>query len=194
MRRMMPLLLVLAGLLAFAPAVSADTVGPPRESFDRVGFDADSSVCGAQSCTDTSIYAEHQVTSSGDEFTYVCTDQFTYNMRNGRGTDIGGCSDVPASALTVAGDLSSASLAPTSIEVCGSHHCTTITVSADLQASGPATAFRSRSSDRDGTCTFTYSDSGQRAYAVASITWDGTTLTADGSIFSSKTTFTSKCR
>jgi len=192
MRRVMPILLVLAGLLAFAPAVSADTVGPPRESFASVGFDAYSSVCGAQSCTDTSIYAEHQTTSSGDEFTYVCTDQFTYNMRTGRGTDVGGCSDVPA--LTVAGDLSSASLAPTSIDVCGSHHCTTITVSADLQGTGQATTFRSRYTERDGTCTFTYADSGQRAYAEASITWDGTTLTGDGSIFSSKTTFTSKCR
>ena len=66
MRRVMPFLLVLVGLLAFAPAVAADTVETPRESFESVGFDAFYSVCGAQTCTDTYVYAEHQTTSSGD--------------------------------------------------------------------------------------------------------------------------------
>ena len=194
MRRVMPILLVLVGLLAFAPAVAADTIGSPRESFESVGLEAFNSVCGAQTCTDTYVYAEHQTTSSGDTFTYACTDQFTYNIRTGRGTGGGGCSEIPASALTVSKDLSSASLAPTSVEFCVRRQCDTITISAELQATSGSATFRSRYTENDGTCTYTYADSGQRQYAAGSITWDGTTSAADGSIFSSKTTVTSKCR
>jgi len=194
MRRVMPILLVLIGLLAFAPAVAADTASSPRESFESVGFDAYSSVCGAQSCTDTYVYAERQTTSSGDTFTYACTDRFTYNIRTGRGTGGGGCSDIPASALTVSKDLSSASLAPTSVDVCTRRQCDPITISAELQATGGSATFRSRYTESDGTCTYTYADSGQRQYAAGSITWDGATSDAQGSIFSSKTTVTSKCR
>lgn len=193
MRRVMPILLVLVGMLTFAPAVAADTVGSPRESFQSVGFDAFSSVCGAQTCTDTFINAVEQTTSSGETFTFVCADRFTYNIRTGRGSGVGGCSDVSASDLTVSGDLSAASLASTSIEVCG-RRCETITVSAELQGTGEGSTFRSKFTERDPTCTFTYSESGKRQFATGSITWDGDTTDADGSIFSSKTTFTSKCR
>ena len=194
MRRVMPFLLVLVGLLAFAPAVAADTVATPRESFESVGFDAFYSVCGAQTCTDTYVYAEHQTTSSGDTFTYACADQSTYNIRTGRGTGGGGCSDIPASALTVSKDLSSASLAPTAVEFCIRRQCDSITISAELLGTGGSASFHSRYTERDGTCTFTYADSGQRAFAAGSITWDGATSDAEGSIFSSKTTFTSRCR
>jgi hypothetical protein len=193
MRRVLPILFVLAGLLAFAPAVAADTVENPRESYESIGFDAFSSFCGAQTCTDTSVSAGQQTTSSGETFTFVCADQFTYNIRTGRGSGAGGCSEVPASGLTVSSDLSAASLAPTSVEIC-SRHCETITVSAELQGTGEGATFRTRSTDRDGTCTFTYSESGQRQYATGSITFDGDTLDGEGSIFASKTTFTSRCR
>ena len=196
MRKAIPILFVMFALLAFAPGVAADTTSQrssPRESFSSTGFDAFSSVCGAQTCTDTFVYAEHQTTSSGETFTYVCTDQFTYNVRTGRGTGAGGCADVAASDLTVAGNLSSASLAPTSVEICG-RRCETITVSAELQATGGSSTFRSRYTESDGTCTFTYSDSGVRQFATGSITFDGATLDAQGSIFSSKTTFSSRCK
>ena len=93
----------------------------------------------------------------------------------------------------MSGDLSAASLSPTSIEIC-SRHCETITVSAELQGTGEGSTFRARSTDRDPTCTFTYSESGKRQFATGSITWDGDTFDADGSIFASKTTFTSRCR
>jgi hypothetical protein len=190
----LPFLLVLAGLLAFAPAASADTVGPPRESFASVGLEAFESVCGNQTCTDTHVYAERQTTSSGDTFIYACADQFTYSIRTGRGTGGGGCSDIPVSALTVSKDLSSASLSAVSVEFCVRRQCDQITISAELQATGGSATFRSRYSENDGTCTFTYADSGQRQFAAGSITWDGATSAADGSIFSSKTTVTSKCR
>ena len=195
MRRVMPFLLVLVGLLAFAPAVAADTIGSPRESFESVGLEAFDSVCGNQTCTDTYVYAERQTTSSGDIFTYACADQFTYSIRTGRGMGGGGgCSDIPTSALTVSKDLSSASLAPVSVDFCIRRQCNAITISADLQATSGSATFRSRYSENDGTCTFTYADSGQRQSAAGSITFDGATSAADGSIFSSKTTVTSKCR
>jgi hypothetical protein len=195
MRRVMPILLVLVGLLAFAPAVAADTVGSPRESFQSVGLEAFNSVCGNQTCTDTHVYAERQTTSSGDTFAYACADRFTYSVRTGRGMGGGGgCSDIPASALTVSKDLSSASLSSVSVEFCIRRQCDQVTISAELQATGGSATFRSRYSENDGTCTFTYADSGQRQFAAGSITWDGATSAADGSIFSSKTTVTSKCR
>jgi len=195
MRRLMPILVVMFAMLAFAPAVAGADVSAratPRESFESTGFDAFSSVCGAQTCTDTFVFSEHQTTSSGETFTYACADQFTYNIRTGRGSGSGGCAENVD--LTVADDLSSASLGSTGIEVCGRRHCDTIIVSAELQASGDSTTFRSRYTETDGTCTFTYSDSGERQFATGSITFDGATVDADGSIFSSRTTFSSRCR
>jgi len=96
--------------------------------------------------------------------------------------------------LTVADDLSSASLAPTAIEVCDGRHCETIVVSAELQGTGETTTFRNRYTERDGTCTFTYTDTGARQYATGSITFDGITSDAEGLISSSQTTFSSRCR
>ena len=103
----------------------------------------------------------------------------------------GGCSDdAGLRSDGVAEDLSSASLAPTGIEVCSRRHCDTITMSAELLGTGRfGDASAAGTPERDGTCTFTYSDSGERQFATGSITCDGATVDADGSIFSSKTTF-----
>jgi hypothetical protein len=188
MRRIAPIFLALFALLAFAPAVGAAT---PRESFETIGFEAFNSDCGAQTCTDTFIFANEQTTASGETFSFACVDQFTYNIRTGRGSGVSGCTETPN--IDVAGDLSTASLAPVAIEVCA-RRCETITVSAELQGSGDTATFRSRFTERDGTCTFTFSESGQRRFGTGSITFDGETLDAEGSIFSSKTTFTSRCR
>lgn len=195
MRRLVPILLVMFALLAYAPAAAganASARATPRESFESVGFDAWSSVCGAQTCTDTYIFASYQSTSSGETFSYACADQFTYNIRTGRGSGSGGCAENVD--LTVAGDLSSASLAPTAIEVCGRRHCETIIVSAELEGTGDLTTFKSRYTENDGTCTYTYSDTGQRRFATGSITFDGTTTDAEGWIYSAQTTFSSRCR
>jgi hypothetical protein len=189
MRRVMPILVVLFAVLAYAPAVAAAS---PRESFESVGFDAWSSECGTTTCTDTYVFAQYQTTSSGETFSYVCADQFTYNIRTGRGSGSGGCADV--ANLTVAGDLSSASLAPTGIEVCGRRHCETIIVSAVLEGTGDLGTFKSRYTENDGTCTYTYSDSGKRRFGTGSITFDGATTNAEGFISSVQTTFSSRCR
>lgn len=195
MRRLMPILVVMFALLAYAPAAAganSTARATPRESFQSTGFDAFSSVCGALTCTDTFVYSEFQTTASGETFSYACADQFTYNIRTGRGTGSGGCAENVD--LTVADDLSSASLGSTAIEVCGRRHCDTIFVSAALQGSGESSTFRSRYTERDGTCTFTYSDSGERQFADGSLTFDGETLDAQGSIFSVQTTFSSRCK
>jgi hypothetical protein len=121
---------------------------------------------------------------------FACADQFTYDIRNGRGNGAGGCTETPD--FTVADDLSSASLAPTPFDVCQRNNCTTITVSAELVATGGSASFRSRYTERDGTCTFTYTDSGQSRQASGTITFDGVTVDADGSIRSIKTTVMSQ--
>jgi hypothetical protein len=189
MTRLATVLLAMLALLAFAPSVGAAS---PRENFESVGFDAFGSECGQQTCTDTSVFVDKQTTSSGETFLFACADQFTYNIRNGRGTGGGGCTETPD--VTVADDLSSASLAPTQIEVCRRNNCTTVTVSAQLEATGASASFRSRFTERDGTCTFTFTESGQSRQASGTITFDGVTVDADGSIRSAKTTVTSRCR
>jgi hypothetical protein len=194
MRRLTPILVVVFALLAYAPAVAGANAGvraTPREAFESTGFDAFNSVCGQQTCTDTYVYAQDQ-SSSSETFTYACVDQFTYNIRTGRGSGAGGCADNVD--LTVADDTSSATLAPTAIEVCDGRRCETIVVSAELQGTGETTTFRNRYTERDGTCTFTYVDTGAREYATGSITFDGTTSDAEGWISSTQTTFSSRCR
>ena len=189
MQRVATVFIVVVALLAFAPAAAAAS---PRENFESVGFDAFHSECGQQTCTDTNVFADIQSTSSGETFVFACVDQFTFNIRNGRGTGISGCSESPD--ITVADDLSSASLGPTAFEMCDAHHCDTITVSADLDGTGGTSTFKGRFTERDGSCTFTFSESGVRRSAVGTITFDGETLDAEGSIRSSKTSFTSRCR
>ena len=192
MRRIVPVVVVLLALLAFAPAVSADTAPLPRETFESVGFDAFNSECDARTCTDTFIYASEQTTSSGESFSYVCVDRFTYNLRTGRGSGGSGCTE--SADLTMAEDLSSATLAPTDIDFCDGRQCETITVSAELQGTGDTTTFRGRFTERDGTCTYTYADSGARRSATGTLTLDGSNIAIDGSIYTSRTTVTSKCR
>ena len=196
MRRLFTLVVVLFAVLALAPAASADTTAGPRPirgSYEAIGFDAFSSQCDERTCTDTYIYAEESTDSSGETFEYVCVDQWTYNLRTGRGTGSSGCTDT--TNLTVADDLSSATLAPTDIEVCGSQGrgCETVTVSADLEATGGRGSYRSRGTFREGNCTFTYTDSGVQRSAAGTITYDGEVMDAQGQIRTYESTFTERC-
>lgn len=197
MRRVAALFFVMISLLAFAPAAAADTTGEPggrpRQSYEGIGFFAYSSECGAQTCTDTYVYAEEGTTSSGETFEYVCVDQYTYNIRTGRGDYASGCTET--TNLTVANDLSSATLSPTDVELCGSaRRCETVTVAAELEGTGETATYRWRGSYKDGTCSFTYSDSGKEQFATGTITLDGETMDAQGSIRSYKSTYTERCR
>jgi hypothetical protein len=198
MRRLFTLVVVLFALLALAPAVAADTTAsqrPVRESFEATGFDAFSSECEGRTCTDTFVFAEEVTTSSGETFEYVCVEQVTYSTRTGRVTSQAfGCADT--TNLTVASDLSSATLSPTDVEVCGSQgrSCETVTVSAELEATGGRGSFRARGSFQEGNCTFTFVDSGEQRSAGGTITLDGDTMEAQGSIRTFQSTFTQRCR
>ena len=197
MRRLFTLVVVLFAMLALAPAASADTTAeqrPVRGSYEAIGFDAYSSECDARTCTDTFIYAEESTDSSGQTYEYVCVDQFTYNVRTGRGTSSSGCAET--TNLTVADDLSSATLSPTAVEVCGSEgrSCETVIVSADLEATGGRGSYRSRGTYREGNCTFTYTDSGVQRSAAGTITYDGDVMDAQGQIRTYKSTYTERCK
>lgn len=189
MRRLITLIVIGMTLLALAPPVAADTEPVPRESFTTVGFDAGSSVCDRNGCTDTFIRVEVQTTNSGDTFSFLCLDQFISRARTG--TFRGGCTE--DLSVAIAADLSSATLAPTTLQVC-SRNCEDVVVSAELAAVGEAASFSSRFSESDGTCRFTFAERGQRRPASGSLSIDDETLSVDGSIFSRDTTVTSRCR
>ena len=87
MRRVMPFLLVLVGLLAFAPAVAGGHRGDATRIVREHRIRRVLVRCVERRPARTRhVYAEHQTTSSGETFTYACADQFTYNIRTGRGS------------------------------------------------------------------------------------------------------------
>jgi hypothetical protein len=186
MRRVLLLLGVLFSLV-LPPSVAAAS---PRESFDRAGFDAFASECTRSSCTDTFVFAEIQVTDSGEVFTFACVDQHTF--RRGRESFAFGCEDDVK--VTVADDLSSATLSPTAFTICGGGHCSRVTISATMTAVAEESTFTSRFTERDANCTFSYSERGQRRRAEGTITIDGDALQAQGSISSSRVTLSERCR
>jgi hypothetical protein len=186
MRRVLLLLGVLFSLV-LPPSVAAAS---PRESFDRAGFDAFARECTRSSCTDTFVFAEIQVTDSGEVFTFACVDQHT--VRRGRESSAFGC--VEGANVSVADDLSSATLSPTTFTICGGGQCSRVTVSATLTAVSEEATFTARFTDRDENCTFAYSERGQRRRAEGTITVDGDALPAQGSISSSRVTLSERCR
>lgn len=170
MRRSISLLLGALLTAVIAAPAAADTA--PLDSYQVTGFSTYSSECGRLSCTDTYVYADI-VVAGGTSTADVCVERFTYSIRGGRGSGAFGCA--PASSLTVARDLSAATLGTTSVELCG-RPCTTVTVAAELVAIAGASSFRARSVSRDGTCTYTYTASGSDRLATGTLTLDGVTL------------------
>lgn len=183
------LILLLAGPAAAAP--------PVKDSGTQDFVFAFSSSCGPSTCTDTLL----DVFAVGDETIVVCVNEITYNTRTGRITsEDSACSaELPADTLVVEDDLSSASVPPTDVTFfnCNQQGCVegdTITVSLELTGFGPITTDRQRSTFNDGTCTFTFSSSGEQRQATGTITLDGEVLEAQGSIGSGKFSFTQHCK
>jgi len=177
MRRVfIPLVVVPVLLLAMAAPVAA--APPMRESGTQEYLFAFSSDCGRSTCTDTLIDAF----SVDNETVVVCLNQFTYSIRNGRVTsEQGGCTETSSSALTVTSSFS-ATLSPTSVQVCGGRRCNSVTVSAALSSTGgPIYTDSGRGTFSDGTCTYRYSFSGQSTEVAGTLTVDGVTLDAWGS-------------
>jgi hypothetical protein len=202
-RTTLALFAVIGLLLAFVAPVSADT-GPPASGTSKYlsSYSVECAPQGARTtCTETGVDVFTEQAGTLVVCTFVYT--YTYSERTGRGRQIGnenGCSDpIDASALTVtiSGDQMTATLAPTQVTL---YECKrtcvesrTITVSAS-DSGGPVGKFTNRSTYRDGTCTFRYTESGYSAPVSGTITIDGTTVAESGSAQQSEIKVTETCR
>jgi hypothetical protein len=196
MRRILTSLVVLATLvlLLVAPAAAAP---PVRDSSTQTFLSASSFECGPATCTDTFV----DVFTVSDEAMVVCLFESTFNIHTGRIISEGGrCSEeVSSDTLEVEQDLSSAVLSPTQVTFfeCDEQGCVegdTVLVSAELTASGGSSTDRSRQTFTDGTCTFTFTSSGESRQATGTVTIDGESMAVGGSIGSGKFTFMERCR
>jgi hypothetical protein len=190
MRRLLPPLVIVPVLmlLLVAPAAAAP---PYRESGTQEYLLAVSTACGGSTCTDTVVDAF----TIDSETLIVCVSEYTYNVRNGRLTsERNGCTDTSPELLTVTSGFD-ASLSEVAVPLCGPRSCDEVSVAADLQyAGGPIYSDSSRGSFSDGTCTYRYSSSGESADAYGTISLDGTTADAFGSVGTSEYRVTERCR
>jgi hypothetical protein len=190
MRRLLPPFVIVPVLMLIlaAPAAAAP---PYRESGTQEYLFAVSTECGGSTCTDTLV----------DAFTIdsatlvVCLSEYTYNVRNGRLTsERNGCTETSPELLTVTSDFEAA-LSEVTVALCGRRACDEVTVAADLEyAGGPIYSDSTRGSFSDGTCTYRYSSSGQSADATGTISLDGVTSDAFGSVGTSEYRVTERCR
>lgn len=190
MRRILGLIPVIGLTLVLAAPVAADTSQPVSGTYKSMSsISVDCIPQGSRTtCTETSV----DVFTDVPPMVVVCVNvnTYTYSERTGRGRYISnesGCTDpIDGSALTItaARDQMTASLAPTLVTLlaCDRRVCTesrTVTVSA-FDAGGPIQASVSRSSYKDGTCTFRYSESAQFAEVSGTLTIDDTTIPETG--------------
>jgi hypothetical protein len=190
MRRILGFITVIGLSLAMATPVAADTSQPVSGTYKSMSsLSVDCIPQGSRTtCTETSVDVYTDVPPT----IVVCVNinTYTYSERTGRGRFIsneGGCSDpIDGSALTitVGRDAMSASLAPTPVALlaCDRRLCSasrTVTVSA-FDTGGPVQATVSRSSYRDGTCTFRYSESAQFAEVSGTLTIDDAAIPEAG--------------
>ena len=196
-RRLSAALLALVASLAIAAPVLADTVPDPgnfRDSGTADYFSAFSSECGQSTCTDTNVYGHIVHLQGGETITEVCVDQFTYAIRNGRGTFLGGCT---TATPDFSADGSSVSWSGTILaDSCGRRTCTTeaIDVSVDLATVGSPASYSRTERYQFENCTDTYRVRGESAPAEGTIQVDGSTLQASGEIGSESFQFSSRCR
>jgi len=182
---------VLLALTLAAPASAAERV---RESGTFHSFSSGSFVCSGNTCTDTFVDAF----SIGNDTLVVCFNEFTYNVRTGRGTSEGGCTETVESALTISDDFT-VTLAPTAVTLfsCNQRRCTegdTVTVSAADEAVGPIQTVTGRVTIKDGTCTIRISFSDRFAEVAGTMTIDGVTIDQQGFASVSEQTMTTTCR
>lgn len=188
-RAVLALFTVLALLMTFVSPVAADTGPAGSGTFTYFSsFSADCVPQGARTtCTETWVDV-----SSDQTLVSVCANlyTYTYSEKTGRGRQIGsenGCSDTtdPSTlALTISRDQITASLAPTSITLteCARRTCTvtrTVMVSAD-GSGGPVATSTTRSTSKDGTCTFRYTETASYASLSGTLTIGSETIPAEG--------------
>ncbi len=183
-------------LVTAAPAL-ADTTPRIHDSGNVIYAYASTASCGASTCTETYINVFTAQLDNGDTENVVCVDIFTYPVR-GRGgyTDTYGCG--PVSSFAIANDFSSATLGTTTITdatTCTSKGCdpTTITVSGTFTATGAASTYSYRQSNKYPDCTERYSVRGTSVPATFQGTVNGTSITADGGMGKERYNFSSTC-
>lgn len=196
-RRLSAVVLGLTAVFALAGPVLADTGGGfnYRDSGSTLYASAWASECGQSTCTDTNVWMSHVVLKSGETFSDLCVDQFTYPLRgNGRYRSFYGCA---ATSINIAADLSTASASATlDGYACGPRSCVeaSLPVSVDMWAIADPVpySFTYRSSWQN--CTDTYRVRGEAAEAEGTVTVDGTELAAYGQIGSETFAFSTRCR
>lgn len=180
-------------VLAIAGPAFADT--SPQGSGDRVYFDANSAVCGQSTCTETFARAEAANFKSGESYSYLCVDQFTFSIRGGnRSKGFSGCADVP---IDVADDLSSASASAHIVaDSCGRRTCTTteLDVSVSLVATSDPAPYSYSYRNKFDTCTETGKVTGVSAEAQGTIDLNGSSIDAYGGIAAESFSYTVRCR
>ena len=202
-RRLFAVLVGCLSALMLTGTVFADTGPGPgpgnfRDSGSSVYFNASSFDCGPSTCTDTYVSGWVTTARSGDSFTSVCFDQFTYQSHGGGASSyLSGCTDVDAT-VDVASDLSSGSVAAVIVaQECGRRTCTNeveLSVSAELTAVSDPNAYSYTQKQQYENCTDTYRVRGEASEAQGSITVDGSTLEAYGQLGAETFAYSSRCR
>lgn len=198
MRRLVIPITAVLLLLAFASPVAA--ARPITESGTYEYASASASSCeqqgGSTVCTDT--YLDVFV---GPEWADACVGVNSYAISpTGQYRSISnawGCA--PASAFSLASDLSSASLGTTAVQLysCGRRTCSEgdiVSVSGTWTQVGEAYTYSGRSTFTDGTCTYKQAFSGAQTEATATITLDGAASDGWGFLAREEYTVTVRCR
>jgi hypothetical protein len=189
--------------LVFTIATPALAAPPIREDGTVSRASAFAGSCettggGGMVCTDQYV----ETFQSGPESWSVCVGRFTYSISaTGRFrsiSDENGCADLSDSALTIAPDLLTASIAPTDVPLlsCNRRGCTeagALTVSAELASGGQIYESTNRGTFSDGTCTYRFTSSTVSTDGPAEITVDGSTVVGQGSYESEDFRFTTRC-
>jgi hypothetical protein len=187
---------VIGGLflvLSIAGPAFADTM--PQGPGDRVYFNADSFVCGQSTCTETFVSGDATNLKSGESFSTVCVDQFTFPAHGGnRVSSFYGCADVP---IDVAHDGSTASASAHNVgETCGRRSCTTqeLDLSVSLVARSEPSPYSYSFRNKFDTCTESGKVTGASVEAEGTVEVNGTSSDAFGGIGAESFTYTIRCR
>ena len=194
-RRLFASLFGLISVFVLAGPALADTTPNYRDSGTSEYVSGYAFECGQSTCTDTFVYGANIDLQTGEDYSYICVDQFTYPIRGGgRFLSLSGCADT---GIDVASDLSSASADATILaDSCGRQSCSTeeITVSLSLTAVGDPIAYSYTNRNKFGNCVDTYRVRGSAADAEGTLDVNGSSLAAYGQIGSESFAFSSRCR
>lgn len=187
---------VAASALVFALFGGSAAAAPPvvREHTASASAGAGNVVCEGTVCTSTSVFA---FVNSPDGPSQACLDTARYDKAGPTGFILlgyeTGCVPLAKDGLTIdTKGLASAALAPTDITVqtfsCDVTACTptggtrTVRVSATYAGVGDLNTFRSNGKSTFGGCTMYFGGKGSSRRATATLTIDGQSLDALGSL------------